>query len=57
MKLIKKQSKQTYKNEKTGKEKHFYNYWLQFDNGKRIQIKCVFDKDRSLLDFGSEYEK
>lgn len=57
MKIIKKQSKQTFKSTKTGKEKHFYNYFLQFDNGKRVQIKCAFKDDLQLLDFAAEYER
>ena len=57
MKIIKKQSKQTYKSKKSGNECHYYNYWLQLDNGKRIQIKCAFTDDIKVLDTISEYER
>lgn len=56
MKLLKKQSKQTYKN-KNGKEVHFYNYYIESDNGKRIQIKCAFKEQSVLLDMIAEYER
>lgn len=55
MKLVKKQSKQTYKN-KEGKEKHYYNYFVELDNGKRVQIKPAFRDDTRTLDAVSEYE-
>lgn len=54
MKIIKKQSKATYKN-KNGKECHFYNYYVQLENGKRVQIKAAFDKDYVVLDTICEY--
>lgn len=57
MKLIKKQSKQTYVNSKTGKESHYYNYFLEVDNGKRIQIKASYKDDVKLLDLISTYER
>lgn len=56
MRIIKKQSKTTYKL-KSGKEGHYYNYFLEADNGKRIQIKCSFIGDISRLDMISEYER
>lgn len=56
MKVVKKQSKKTYK-AKDGKERHYYNYFLQLENGKRIQIKCSFDKDYIALDTVCEYER
>lgn len=54
MKLVKKQSKQTY--EKNGKKKHFYNYFLQLENGKRIQVKPAFKDDVKLFDYVAEFE-
>lgn len=56
VRLLKKQSKQTYKN-KNGKEVHFYNYYLESDNGKRIQIKCAFKEQTQLLDMIADYER
>lgn len=44
MKLITKQTKQTYIN-KNGDEKPYTNYFLVADNGKVIQIKCAFKND------------
>lgn len=55
MKLIKKQSKQTYKN-KEGESKHYYNYFLQLENGKRVQIKPAFVDDSRTLDAVAELE-
>lgn len=55
MKLLKKQSKQTYKNDK-GKECHYYNYFLVLENGKRIQVKPAFKQDTRALDCVAEYE-
>lgn len=55
MKLLKKKSKQTYKN-KAGKESHYYNYFLELDNGKRIQIKPAFKDDNKALDTIAVYE-
>lgn len=57
MRIIKKQSAQTYKSKKSGKEAHYYNYFLEFDNGKRIQIKTAFADDVKLLDLVSVYER
>lgn len=56
MKLIKKQSKQTYTSNKDGKEHHYYNYFIDED-GKRIQVKCVYKDDVKILDFLSIYER
>ena len=57
IKLVKKQSKNTYKNSK-GKEVHYYNYFLVLENGTAIQIKCAFPKkDNSRLDVVATYEK
>lgn len=57
MKIIKKMSKQVYKSTKTGKDCHFYNYFLQLDNGKRIQIKCAFKDDIRALETICEFER
>lgn len=54
MKLLKKKSKQTFKN-KNGVEKHYYNYVLQLDNGKQIQVRPSFDGDYKTLDAVAEY--
>lgn len=56
MKIIKKMSKSTYKGA-DGNERHYYNYYLQLDNGKRITIKCAYKDDYRLLDFVSEFVK
>ena len=53
-KLLKVRSKQTYKG-KDGKERHYYNYFLELDNGKRYQIKPSFEKDLAVLDALAEY--
>lgn len=55
MRLIKKQSKQLYKN-KEGEEKHYYNYFLQFENGKRVQVKPAFKEDTRTFDAVAELE-
>lgn len=56
MELIKKQSKATYKSTRSGKECHYYNYFLQFDNGKRVQITVRFKEDLRVLDMVAKYE-
>lgn len=56
MKVIKKQSKETYKN-KNDKECHYYHYYLELENGKRIQIKPAFKEDYKSLDLVSNYVK
>ena len=56
MKVVKKQSPKTYQ-DKNKKEHHYYNYFLQCDNGKRILIKPVNKDDYSRLDMISEYER
>lgn len=55
--IIKRQSKQKYVNKKTGKEGHYYNYFVQAENGKRIQIKCAFNDDVKALDMIATFEK
>lgn len=57
MTLIKKQSKKTYKSEKTGKDVHYYNFFLELDNGKRVQIKPAFNQDTRTLDAIAKLEK
>ena len=57
MKLVKKQSKQTYVSNKDGKEHHYYNYFLENEDGRRIQVKCVYKDDVKILDFLSTYER
>lgn len=54
--IIKRQAKKTYKN-KDGKERHFYNYYVQLENGKRVQVKCAFDDDYRVLDAIAKYER
>ena len=54
MKLLKIQSKKTYVN-KSGVEKHYYNFVLETDNGKRIVIKPLNNKDFAKLDMVAEY--
>lgn len=56
MRLIKRKSKQTYTSKKTGKERHFYNYFVELDTGARIQIKAVFEDDVRLLSAMCSYE-
>lgn len=54
MKVIKVKSKKTY----TGadkKEHHYYNYYLECENGKRIGIKCVDSSDYARLDMIAVY--
>lgn len=53
MKLIKKQGAE-YTNEKKEK-KHYYNYFIELDNGKRVQIKPAFKDDKRTLDAVAEY--
>ena len=54
MRLIKVQSKKTYVG-KDGKEHHFYNYYLEMNNGKRVQIKAAYNDDYAKLDLVAEY--
>lgn len=55
MRLVKRQSKQTYQ-DKNKQTKHYYNYFLELDNKKRIQIKPSFVDDKRTLDAVAEYE-
>lgn len=50
MKLIEKQSKQTFKDKK-GVEKNYVNFYLVADNGKSVQIKCAFNEGYAVLPF------
>lgn len=54
--LIKRQSSKTYTNS-NGVEKHYYNFFLEFENGKIVQIKPAFVQDTRVLDFFSEFVK
>lgn len=56
MKLVKRQSKKTYKG-KDGVERHYYNYYLETDNGKRVAIRPVNNDDFGKLDMVAEYER
>lgn len=56
MKLIRKQSKTTFKS-KEGKEYKGTNYFIVTEEGKKILIKPVFKEDYSILNFLSTYEK
>lgn len=47
--LVKKQSKDTYKN-KLGKDCHYYNYFISNGNNKWLQIKCAYSKDYDRID-------
>lgn len=49
MRVIKKKAKATYKN-KDGKERHYYNYYLEFDNGCRVAIRTFDVADLKKLD-------
>ena len=55
MRLVKKQSKSTYVN-KNKETKHYYNYFIELDNGKRVQVKPAFKDDTRTLDAVAEYE-
>lgn len=55
MKVIKVQSNKTYKSKDGKKEFHYYNFYLECDNGKRIAIRCVNNEDVKRLDMVSEY--
>ena len=54
MKLIKVQSKKTYLG-KDGNNHNYYNYFVELDNGKRLQIKCAYSDDYPKLDLVAEY--
>lgn len=52
--LIKKQSKETYKDKK-GNEHHYYNIYLELESGAYIQIKAAFKNDKAVLDALAKY--
>lgn len=54
LKVIKVQSKKTYKDKK-GVEHHYYNFYLESANGKRIAIRCVNNADFARLDMIAIY--
>lgn len=56
MKIIKRKSKNTYVNEKK-ETRHYYNYFIEFDNGKRIMFKPINNDDYRRLDMVAEYER
>ena len=39
---------------KEGVEKKTYNFYLEFDNGQRVQVKNVFSNDYVKLSFVAE---
>ena len=39
---------------KEGVEKKAYNFYLEFDNGQRVQVKNVFSNDYVKLSFVAE---
>lgn len=39
---------------KDGVEKKAYNFYLEFDNGQRVQVKNVFSNDYVKLSFVAE---
>lgn len=55
VKLVKRQSKQTYTT-KEGKTAHYYNFFLELENGKRVQVKPAFKDDARTLDAVAELE-
>lgn len=56
MRLIKRKSKKTYL-DKEKIEHHYTNYFIEFDNGKRVLIKPVKVEDYARLDMVAEYER
>lgn len=56
MKLIKKLAKNTYEGSDK-KQHHFVNYYLEFDNGKRVLVKAVVKEDYKLFDAIAIYER
>lgn len=56
MRLIKRQSKGTYVSKKSGKKCHYYNYFIEFDNKKRVQINANFKEDVRVLDVMAVFE-
>lgn len=56
MKLIKRLAKKTYEGSDK-KQHHFVNYYLEFDNGKRVLVKAVDKDDYKLFDAVAVYER
>ena len=56
IKLVKKQAKKVYKG-KDGKERHYWNYYLVAENGKRLAIRTFKPEDMVILDCWCEYER
>lgn len=55
--VIKRQSKQTFKSNKDGKDKHYYNFYIITSSKKSIQIKVANTDDIRVLDAISDYIK
>lgn len=56
MRIVKRKSKNVYTNS-NGAERHYYNYYIECDNGKRILFKPVKKDDYAKLDMVCEYER
>lgn len=56
MRLIKKKSKKTYKN-KDGEERYYVNYFVELDNGRRVCVKPLDEKDYRMFDAVAVYER
>lgn len=56
MTIVKKVSKKTWIGEDK-KERHYINYYLQLDNGKRIAIRTVNASDLKVLEGVATYER
>lgn len=54
MQILKIRSKKTYTGS-DGKEHNYYNYYLELDNGNRIQIKAAYKDDYAKLDTIAQY--
>lgn len=56
MQVVKKISKKTWVGEDK-KERHYVNFYLQLDNGKRIAIRTVNASDLKVLEGVAIYER
>lgn len=56
MKLIKRLSNKTYKG-KDNKSHHYVNYYLEFENGKRVIVKAVNVDDYKFFDAVAIFER
>lgn len=54
--IIKRKAKGTYEDTKNKKIRHYYNFYLQFENGVRIQVRGNDKQSRIVLDDLSKYE-